>query len=455
MHQVWAPSMGPCPDSGCTRRPAQEEASCSNTAAHARYVWNLTVEQHSHWYKGPQDRPGFRGKQCRQLTEGPARQRNGWGCRERGTFSSRRLQGLRPGQGTLGSRPGFGEPTWRKKHVTRGPSGSSAPTRRGRSLRRTAHRRLKREEPAGKIMGPLGGWRNKLNRRWAQGEGARLRLGPAFRLTRGDLPKAKDRSASPGPQRPNGTFAFAVIPEPIDGPRHGRSPSASTGGVTITAALSDGRKLNCPAAHGQGNGHSSAKHQRRAARAPKGSRAQDGRVRQGCTAQGPGIGPTQGTGARKTQHDCSPRTYDPGAIREAHHQEHGRARRRGTVEQPGKKRTAEGRTEPGHPSPKAWGLPPANAPSTRPPGESKDVPAPLHQACDAAPADGFDKNSRKSQARILLRLLPPSPATRTPTQQTNVAAGTGRPFPAPGRSAGAGGVTTATGRSSAREPQPI
>ncbi|WP_326788177.1 helix-turn-helix domain-containing protein [Streptomyces sp. NBC_00151] len=36
--------------------------------AHARYVWNLAVEQHAHWHPGRKAAPGF-AEQCRQLTE--------------------------------------------------------------------------------------------------------------------------------------------------------------------------------------------------------------------------------------------------------------------------------------------------------------------------------------------------------------------------------------------------
>ncbi|MFE2537875.1 helix-turn-helix domain-containing protein [Streptomyces sp. NPDC059371] len=43
--------------------------------AHARYVWNLAVEQHAHWYRGRRSAPGF-AEQCRQLTE--ARRESEW-----------------------------------------------------------------------------------------------------------------------------------------------------------------------------------------------------------------------------------------------------------------------------------------------------------------------------------------------------------------------------------------
>ena len=38
---------------------------------HARYVWNLGVEQHSHWRLGRTSAPGYL-EQCRQLTQARA-----------------------------------------------------------------------------------------------------------------------------------------------------------------------------------------------------------------------------------------------------------------------------------------------------------------------------------------------------------------------------------------------
>jgi transposase len=46
--------------------PAQE-AVLRGRCAHARYVWNLAVEQHSHWRPGRKSAPGYL-EQCRQLT---------------------------------------------------------------------------------------------------------------------------------------------------------------------------------------------------------------------------------------------------------------------------------------------------------------------------------------------------------------------------------------------------
>ena len=46
--------------------PAQE-AVLRDHCAHARYVWNLAVEQHAHWRPGRAGAPGYL-EQCRQLT---------------------------------------------------------------------------------------------------------------------------------------------------------------------------------------------------------------------------------------------------------------------------------------------------------------------------------------------------------------------------------------------------
>jgi putative transposase len=41
--------------------------------AHARFVWNLAVEQHAHWRPGRNGAPGYL-EQCRQLTQARAAQ---------------------------------------------------------------------------------------------------------------------------------------------------------------------------------------------------------------------------------------------------------------------------------------------------------------------------------------------------------------------------------------------
>ena len=46
--------------------PAQQ-AVLRDHCGHARYVWNLAVEQHQHWRPGRASAPGYL-EQCRQLT---------------------------------------------------------------------------------------------------------------------------------------------------------------------------------------------------------------------------------------------------------------------------------------------------------------------------------------------------------------------------------------------------
>ena len=50
--------------------PAQE-AVLRDHCGHARYAWNLAVEQHSHWHPGRTSAPGHL-EQCRQLTQARA-----------------------------------------------------------------------------------------------------------------------------------------------------------------------------------------------------------------------------------------------------------------------------------------------------------------------------------------------------------------------------------------------
>ena len=54
--------------------PAQQ-AVLREHCGHARYVWNLAVEQYLHWRRGRKHAPGYL-EQCRQLTA--ARAENPW-----------------------------------------------------------------------------------------------------------------------------------------------------------------------------------------------------------------------------------------------------------------------------------------------------------------------------------------------------------------------------------------
>lgn len=110
----------------------------------------------------------------------------------------------------------------------------------------------------------------RLNRRWAQvkvpGCGwVRFRLSARGRGAR--LPDAKTFRVTSR----NGQWhaAFAVLPDPVPAPGTGETVGIDRG-ITITTALSDGRKLNCPQLTTRERAQI-RKHQRRTARAPRGS----------------------------------------------------------------------------------------------------------------------------------------------------------------------------------------
>ena len=44
-----------------------QEAALRDHCVHARFIWNLAVEQYSHWHPGRKNAPGYLA-QCRQLT---------------------------------------------------------------------------------------------------------------------------------------------------------------------------------------------------------------------------------------------------------------------------------------------------------------------------------------------------------------------------------------------------
>ncbi|MEF9904052.1 RNA-guided endonuclease InsQ/TnpB family protein [Streptomyces sp. P9-A2] len=201
--------------------------------AHARYVWNLAVEQHAHWELGRKPAPGF-AEQCRQLTE--ARRENAWIAAGNADVQQQALKDFAKAKNARFT-SGFGEPTWRRKHRHEGfrvigtdrvpesnPDGAPKLNARGRQ-----------------VMGRSVVVR-KLNRRWARAKVPGCGW-VRFRLTRAELPRAKTFRVTFRNNRWH--IAFAVVPEPADGPGTGEVIGIDRG-VKITAALSDGRKLNCP-----------------------------------------------------------------------------------------------------------------------------------------------------------------------------------------------------------------
>jgi len=91
-----------------TPTPAQEEVLRGH-CAHARYVWNLAVEQHQ-WYRGRKSAPGYL-EQCRQLTA--ARAAHDWLRAGSQTVQQQALRDFARAMAGFFART-RGRPSWRK-----------------------------------------------------------------------------------------------------------------------------------------------------------------------------------------------------------------------------------------------------------------------------------------------------------------------------------------------------
>nr|WP_206314041.1 RNA-guided endonuclease TnpB family protein [Streptomyces coryli] len=204
--------------------------------AHARFVWNLAVEQHSLWRPGRKAAPGY-VQQCRQLTE--ARAAFDWLATGSQTVQQQALRDFARAMTNYFSGT-HRRPTWRKAG-------------RHEGFRIVAHRadRMRRlSRKVGEVMVPKVGW---VRFRWsrAAAEGAK-----SYRVTR-------DRAG-------RWHIAFAVIPDPIQAPGSGATVGVDRG-VTISAALSTGKLLQVPGL-GHGVQRKLVRLQRRLARAKRGSK---------------------------------------------------------------------------------------------------------------------------------------------------------------------------------------
>jgi putative transposase len=178
--------------------------------AHARFVWNLAVEQRSWWRPGRTGAPGW-VQQCRQLTQ--ARAEHGWLAA--GSVMVQQ-QALRDYAQAIASyfNGTHRKPTWRKAGRNEGF--------RVVAMQPGHVRRLNRK--AGAVYIPKAGW---VRFRWS-------RAVPRAKSFRVKLDRA-DRWH----------VAFAVIPDPIIRPETGEVVGVDRG-VIVSAALSTGQMLTCP-----------------------------------------------------------------------------------------------------------------------------------------------------------------------------------------------------------------
>jgi transposase len=178
--------------------------------AHARFVWNLAVEQQAWWRPGRKSAPGYCA-QAAQLTE--ARAAFEWLADGSQMVQQQALRDF--AQAMVNFFAGtHGRPTWRKSGRNEGF--------RIVAVRPGHVRRLSRK--VGEVWIPKAGW---VRFRWS-------RTVPAARSYR----VTYDRAG-------RWHIAFAANPEPIPGPGIGTVIGIDRG-VTVSAALSTGELLHCP-----------------------------------------------------------------------------------------------------------------------------------------------------------------------------------------------------------------
>jgi putative transposase len=192
--------------------PAQE-AVLRDHCAHARYVWNLAVEQHSHWHPGRTSAPGYL-EQSRQLTA--ARAEHDWLAAGSQMVQQQALRDFAQAMAAFfdPANPA-GPPSWRK---ARRDEGFRIVGRRGRQW---DVRRLNRK--AGEAWIPKVGW---VRFRWSRAVPPGVK---SYRVT-------MDRVG-------RWHIAFAAIPDPVPGPGNGEVVGIDRG-VAVSAALSTGELLH-------------------------------------------------------------------------------------------------------------------------------------------------------------------------------------------------------------------
>lgn len=189
----------------------QQELILREHCAHARFVWNLAVEQHQHWRPGRPSAPGYLA-QCRQLTE--ARREFAWLAAGSQTVQQQALRDFARAMSNFFAGI-HRRPTWRKAGRNEGFQIVGSQARRFRRLsRHTAE-----------VWVPKAGW---LRFRWSRPVPGGIK---SYRVT-------CDRAG-------RWHVAFAFIPAPIPAPGNGEVVGIDRG-VMVSAALSTGELLTVP-----------------------------------------------------------------------------------------------------------------------------------------------------------------------------------------------------------------
>ena len=316
--------------------PAQQ-AVLRDHCGHARYVWNLAVEQHSHWHPGRTGAPGYL-EQCRQLT--PARAEHPWLAAGSQTVQQQALRDFAQAMAAFFD-PGnpAGRPSWRKAGRD---EGFRIVGRRGRQW---DVRRVSRK--VGQVWVPKAGW---VRFRWSRAVPPEVK---SYRVT-------MDRAG-------RWHVAFAAVPDPVPAPGTGEVVGIDRG-VVVSAALSTGELLHCPALTARERIRL-RRLQRRLARAKRGSNRR-GRVQHAIARLRARETDRRKDWAEKTSTDLA-RRFDVIRVEDLQIGNMTRSAK-GTPENPGRNVRRQGRAEPGHP---AVGVGAAGAPAggqgARPGGEDQ------------------------------------------------------------------------------------
>lgn len=199
-----------------TPTPAQE-AVLREHCAHARFVWNLCVEQESWWRPGRGSVPGW-AQRSRQLTE--ARAVEPWLAAGSAMVQQQALRDY--GQSMDAFYAGScGKPSWRR--AKRSEGFRVVGVRGSKAHSSWDVRRVSRK--VGEVRVPKVGW---VRFRWSRAVPADAK---SYRVN-------MDRAG-------RWHVAFAVIPAPVDGPGTGEVVGIDRG-VTVSAALSTGEMLKAP-----------------------------------------------------------------------------------------------------------------------------------------------------------------------------------------------------------------
>lgn len=189
----------------------QQEGLLLGQCKHARYLWNLALEQWSMWRPGRRASPPRYVDQSRQLTE--ARTANVWLRAGSQTVQQQALRDFE--QAIINFLAGtHGRPTWRRAGVHEGF----------------------------RVVGPQAQRVEQVNRKW--GRVLVPKIGwVRFRLSKA-LPDAKSYRVTRD-RAGRWHIAFAVVPSPIRAPATGEIVGVDRG-VVVSAALSTGERLTVP-----------------------------------------------------------------------------------------------------------------------------------------------------------------------------------------------------------------